>query len=557
MSQVEYAHGRGSLERRFLLACYPSLRQFLELAQDNAWVPVWTEVLADTETPVSLYLRLRLPEVPSFLLESAEDSHHLGRYSIMGFEPWLVFTSRGATSHLSIFPSSSSLSDLGPAPLALGQVLAWLKYQLPREAQPEPFAGGLVGYIGYDAVRQLEHLPNLLRADLDLPETYLVLSRLLLIYDHLRRTVTILYLVPGLRELPDIGMPGNSLNKRQRPLSPEDNYRQAVAKLEEVVKKIDGGSGADYGFASFSTDAGDSSSVSGGDAEDSWKSNFSRLQFLQAVERAKDYIAAGEALQIVLSQRLELPFQGDSFSVYRQLRRINPSPYMFYLDGVHFQLAGSSPEMLVKVQNRAIETRPIAGTRPRGRVPEEDARLAQELLADPKERAEHLMLVDLGRNDLGRVAAPGSVQVPEFMVVEHYSHVMHLVSRVTGCLDSNRDPWQAFWACFPAGTVSGAPKVRAMEIIEELEPNRRGPYAGAVGYLGLNGNLDTCITIRTLVFTGGKVYAQAGAGIVADSRPEAEYQETLNKARALLQAVMAASRCGRRLSHTTGRGKTQ
>ncbi|MBE3588734.1 MAG: chorismate-binding protein [Thermoanaerobacteraceae bacterium] len=395
--------------------------------------------------------------------------------------------------------------------------------ELPR------FYGGAVGYFAYDLVRWLERLPSTTRDDLDLPDMILSFTGTLLVMDHLRHTLQVVVnTLPGSR--------------------PEVAYRQAVEHIEHIWRLINGPlcSGdrpADGFYGSLREGDGP---APGGDKKPMNKaalqeppSSVTREEFCSLVCRAKEYIRQGDILQVVLSQRLQVPFAGDPFQVYRRLRRINPSPYLYYLDLGDVAIAGSSPEMLVRVENGVAETRPIAGTRPRGASVEADEALAAELLADPKERAEHVMLVDLGRNDLGRVCLPGTVTVPQFMVVEKYSHVMHLVSAVRGNLAEGWAAFDALKACFPAGTVSGAPKVRAMEIIEELEPVSRGPYAGAVGYLGYNGNLDTAITIRTIVFHRGYAYVQAGAGIVADSDPEREYQETLNKARALLQTLAA------------------
>ena len=402
--------------------------------------------------------------------------------------------------------------------------------ELPR------FYGGAVGYFAYDLVRWLERLPSTTGDDLNLPDMVLLFTGTLLVMDHLRHTLRVVVnTLPGSR--------------------PEVARRRAVERIEHIWRLINGPVSsvdrpADGFYGSLRegngpATGGEGDSVTGGEpmnkaALQELPSSVTREEFQSLVRRAKEYIRQGDILQVVLSQRLQVPFAGDPFQVYRRLRRINPSPYLYYLDLGDVAIAGSSPEMLVRVENGMAETRPIAGTRPRGASAGVDEALAAELLVDPKERAEHVMLVDLGRNDLGRVCKPGTVTVPQFMVVEKYSHVMHLVSAVRGNLAEGRTAFDALKACFPAGTVSGAPKVRAMEIIEELEPESRGPYAGAVGYLGYNGNLDTAITIRTIVFHRGYAYVQAGAGIVADSDPEREYQETLNKARALLQTLAAS-----------------
>ncbi|MGI9953513.1 anthranilate synthase component I [Moorellaceae bacterium AZ2] len=465
-------------------------------------IPVWQEVLADTDTPVSLYLKLgRTPY--SYLLESIEGGERLGRYSFIGFDPLLVYRCRGNKGTLLREGREEEVSGTLDF---LRRLLQELRVSPLPPGVPR-FFGGLVGYFAYDVVRQLEKLPAKGRDDLKLPDIYLVLNRTLLIYDHLLRTVKVVCLA--------------------RSGDPQD-YQAAQVRLQKVI-------GLMRKNAEAQPREGEGPEVSSGPV--SYRANMTAEEFKDKVKRIQEYIAAGDCIQVVLSQRLEIPFRGDTFAVYRRLRTINPSPYMFYLNFPEVQLVGSSPEMLVRVENGVIENRPIAGTRPRGRTAEEDLELAQELQNNEKERAEHLMLLDLGRNDVGRIAIPGSVQVPQFMAIENYSHVMHLVSSVTGRLAPDKNALDALLACFPAGTVSGAPKVRAMEIIAELEPNSRGPYAGAVGYLSLNGNMDTCIAIRTIVFTRGMAYVQAGAGIVADSEPEAEYEETLNKARALLKAL--------------------
>lgn len=465
-------------------------------------IPVWQEVLADTDTPVSLYLKLgRTPY--SYLLESIEGGEKLGRYSFIGFDPLLVYRCRDNKGTLFWEGREEEISGTLDF---LRRLLQELRVSPLLPGVPR-FFGGLVGYFAYDVVHQLEKLPAKGRDDLQLPDIYLVLNRNLLIYDHLLRTVKVVCLA--------------------RSGDPQD-YRAAQARLQKVIELM-------RQNAEPQPREGEGPEVSPRPA--GYRANMTAEEFKNKVKRIQEYIAAGDCIQVVLSQRWEIPFQGDTFAVYRRLRAINPSPYMFYLNFPEVQLVGSSPEMLVRVEDGVIENRPIAGTRPRGRTAEEDRKLAQELQNNEKERAEHLMLLDLGRNDVGRIAIPGSVQVPQFMALENYSHVMHLVSSVTGRLAPGKNALDALLACFPAGTVSGAPKVRAMEIIAELEPNSRGPYAGAVGYLSLNGNMDTCIAIRTIVFTRGRAYVQAGAGIVADSDPEAEYEETWNKARALLKAL--------------------
>ncbi|WP_173298460.1 anthranilate synthase component I [Thermanaeromonas sp. C210] len=465
-------------------------------------IPVWQEVLADTDTPVSLYLKFgRTPY--SYLLESIEGGERLGRYSFIGFDPLLVYRCRGDESALLREGREEKVSGTLDF---LRRLLQELRVSPLPPGAPR-FFGGLVGYFAYDVVRRLEKLPTNGKDDLQLPDIYLVLSRTLLIYDHLLRTVKVVCLARR--------------GDRQ-------DYEAAQARLQKVIGLMRENS------PEHPPRSQDPDLISG---PVTYRANMTAEEYKNKVRRIQEYIAAGDCIQVVLSRRLELPFRGDTFAVYRRLRTINPSPYMFYLNFPEVQLVGSSPEMLVRVEDGIIENRPIAGTRPRGRTAGEDRELAEDLQNSEKERAEHLMLLDLGRNDVGRVAVPGSVQVPQFMALENYSHVMHLVSRVTGRLAPGQNALDALLACFPAGTVSGAPKVRAMEIIAELEPNWRGPYAGAVGYLSLNGNMDTCIAIRTIAFTRGMAYVQAGAGIVADSEPEAEYEETMNKARGLLKSL--------------------
>ncbi len=483
-----------------------------------AHVPVGRHLPLDTETPISALLKLQ-DRAPVFLLESVEQATHIGRYSFLGL---------GARFQARVYPQALELlspyggirvpleANANPFPV-LRQVTQALAAApptgLPAGDLP-PFYGGWVGYWAYDMVRFFERLPQHARDDLHLPWAWLVIPEVLLVFDHVRRDGLAFVLV----EAPD----GD--------VDPEQARREADRVLEPLVERLHGP------LPALPT-------TPLAEAQPAWRSNLTQEAFEAMVLRAKEYIAAGDIFQVVLSQRLTRPTAAHPLSIYRVLRRLNPSPYMFYLDlggQPPLRLIGASPEMLVRLRDGLAETRPIAGTRPRGRTPEEDAALEAELKADPKERAEHVMLVDLGRNDLGRVCEYGTVQVPDFMVVERYSHVMHLVSRVVGRLRPEFDAWDLLQAAFPAGTVSGAPKVRAMEIIDELEPVRRGPYAGAVGYIGFQGNMDTCITIRTIVMKGETAYLQAGAGIVEDSIPQREWEETLHKARALGLAVEQA-----------------
>jgi anthranilate synthase component I len=476
-------------------------------------IPIAHEFLDDTETPVSAFLKLR-QQAGCFLLESAEQGLSLGRYSFLGIKAWESIRLNGHTMTVrrSGIDTEYDLASHGGDPFGfMASHLA--NYRLPPLDGQPPFIGGAVGYFGYDCVRHVEHLPDAPNDDLRLPDMAFLLTDLVVVFDHLRHTITLV----------------TNIFRDEEPHF-EMAYEAAVARLIEVKNRLRAPIPAPTWSLGRSTDSR-APVISGFDKKD----------FLQAVERTREYIHAGDAFQVVLSQRFERPVNISGFSIYRGLRAVNPSPYMYYMSFRDFEIVGSSPEPLVTVGGTHAETRPIAGTRPRGATPAEDAALAEEMLADEKERAEHLMLVDLGRNDLGRVSRPGTVKMQSFMEVERYSHVMHLVSSVTGELNEGVSGTDALRAVFPAGTVSGAPKVRAMEIIDELEPTRRGPYAGAIGYLSYSGELDSCICIRTMLVRDGRAYVQAGAGIVADSDPEREYQETQNKARALFRAIEVAA----------------
>ncbi len=488
----------------------PSKQEFVALAQKGNLIPVWRDILADLETPVSAFLKLAQGDF-AFLLESVEGGEHVARYSFLGTQPLLLFRSKGDTV---LLEQSGSLQvhrlQQGEDPLhRLKQVMAQFHF-VPSPDLPR-FCGGFVGYIGYDMVRFFECLPNLAVDDLELPDCYLMLADTVVVFDHLRRKMRILV---------------NAFVNQD----PAKAYEAAVERIDSIIHRLRSTNLNPPSFSPVATKT--LSEVT---------SNFTREGFEAIVERAKEYIAAGDIIQVVLSQRFQTQVNAPPFDIYRALRSINPSPYMFYLSFGDLKLIGSSPEILVSCFGTKVITRPLAGTRPRGRTPEEDTALEQELLSDPKERAEHIMLVDLGRNDLGRVCKIGTVKTTELMRVERYSHVMHIYSTVEGELDTSRyDVFDALRATFPAGTVSGAPKIRAMEIIEELEPTKRGPYAGSVGYFSFNGNMDMAITIRTIVLRGNTAFVQAGAGIVADSVPEREYQETVNKSKALLSAIQAA-----------------
>jgi anthranilate synthase component 1 len=502
---------------------YPLRSDYPEAAEDAKFgiTPVWEEIMVDLETPISIFKKTATGD-HAFLLESVEGGEQLARYSFMGFDPLVIFHARGTT--ITIESEGHTTVEDGNPLNRLRELMADLRVG-PTPDEPR-FFGGAVGYFGYDLVRHFENIPETTIDDLSLPDCFFILTRVVLIYDHIRHTLKIVALVPK------NGDPASAYNEAQQVI---DRVKRRIARALPVpaaaLEDVDGGTAPDGDSALAEADPGVGISVT---------SNITRDDFLDSVRRAKEYIEAGDIFQVVLSQRLQIQLGADPFEVYRRLRSLNPSPYMYYLHFGDIQIVGSSPEMLVRVEHGTVETRPIAGTRRRGGSQTEDDALAQELRADPKECAEHLMLVDLGRNDVGRVCEYGSVQVTRLMEIERYSHVMHLVSVVQGRLAAGRDAYDALSSCFPAGTLSGAPKIRAMEIIEEMETTRRGPYGGAIGYLGFNGNMDACITIRTIMIRGETAYVQAGAGIVADSDPEFEYEESLQKAEALLQAISEA-----------------
>ena len=485
----------------------PTLDEFKALAGQGNLAPIVQELPADLETPVSVYLKLRSGG-PSFLLESVERGEQLGRYSFIGVHPPLVLTARGPT--VTIKSAAGALLEtrtLPDDPLAAVADLLHQRHPIELPGLPR-FTGGAVGFLSYDWVRFHERLPQTAPDDLNLPDFIFLLADNLVIFDHVRHRLLVL----ANARLDD---------------DPLASYADAVARIDGIVARLRQPSMA----------PAIPETVSGAP----WRSNFSQTEFETAVRQAKSYIAAGDIFQVVLSQRLQRDTDADPFTIYRALRMLNPSPYMFFLqltDDLH--IVGSSPEMHVRLEGRTAQLHPIAGTRWRGASPAEDACLAADLLADPKERAEHVMLVDLGRNDLGRVCEVGTVKVPLMMNVERYSHVMHITSDVQGTLAAEHDAFSLLRATFPAGTLSGAPKVRAMQIIEELEGTRRGVYGGCVGYIDYDGTMDTCITIRTIVMRGKTCFLQAGAGIVADSDPTAEWHESMNKAKALAVAVEQA-----------------
>lgn len=483
-------------------------KHLLELAREQGatHVPVVRTVAADLLTPVSAFLKIAANEAESFLLESVEGGEHVGRYSYLGVRPFMVVTP--LFDGIEIRRGKKIEKRRGDVLRLVAELMAEHK-PLRGIGDLPPFTAGAVGFVAYDFVRRLERIPSTAKNDLHAPDLCLMFFDRVLAFDHVKQQIQIIASA-------DVSDPKNAAGEIKR----------AERDLDEIERKL----------AASIRPARPRKLASKTNAE----AVTSKKDFVKSVRRAKEYIAAGDVFQVVLSQRWDLKIKSEPFEVYRSLRRVNPSPYMFYLRNIDCHVLGSSPEMLVKVTGQKLEYRPIAGTRPRAADPEEDRRRERELRADEKERAEHVMLVDLGRNDLGRVSEFGSVEVRELMTVERYSHVMHLVSSLQSRMRPELGPLDAFAACFPAGTLSGAPKVRAMQIIEELESVRRGIYGGAVLYADFGGDLNSCIAIRTMVVDGKKAHVQAGAGIVADSDPEREYEECVSKAGALLRAVEQA-----------------
>jgi anthranilate synthase component 1 len=480
-------------------------QEFERLTKLHTVVPLVETMLADLHTPVSIYLSLRSETASSFLLESVEPDEKIGRYSFVGTDPFLLIKAKG---------SVVEIENGGKKETRGGKVLDVLqefsaRYTGIADGERLGFTGGFLGYFGYDRVNEIENVPLHPVSEENVPDAMFGLFNAVVKFDHLRQLLTVIC---------------NVIVDKNR--TPEEQYNEGKNKLEDILAQLSKTPATENNFRCDLAPARDGSD---------------REAFCRSVEKAKNYIYEGDIFQVVLSRRMQVPYSGDPFPVYRALRIINPSPYLFYLDFKSVRLIGSSPEVLVRVQDNIASVMPIAGTRKRGKTQEDDLRLEEELLRDEKEMSEHVMLVDLGRNDIGRVSEFGSVHVPVFKHLKRFSHVMHLESEVQGRLRKSVSSLDALRACFPAGTVSGAPKVRAMEIITELEPARRGIYAGAVGYLGFDGTLDTCIAIRTIVAANGLITVQAGAGIVADSVPELEYKETANKAQALLDALAAAS----------------
>ena len=489
---------------------FPSMEEFEREASANAVVPVWVELVADSETPLSLLTKLR-DDGPAFLLESAEQSDLVGRYSFVGTGARAVVTARDGTITFRKSDGTTETTESADPLAELDRIMASYRCQ-PRPELPG-FTGGAVGYLGYEAVCSFEpSVPKARVDDLDLPEMMFLIADTVVAFDHKSRRIKVVA----------SAFPGE--------LGSDEARREAVSRIVSLIGKLHGPSSL-VPFAAVT----ESPRIP-------VQSNFTREDFENSVLAAKEFIRAGDIFQIVLSQRFSIPYEGDPVHLYRALRFINPSPYMFclLLPG-DIALVGSSPEVHVKVTNGEVQIRPIAGTRRRGATLTEDEALADELLDDPKERAEHLMLVDLARNDVGRISEFGSVSLTDFMTVERYSHVMHIVSNVTGRLSSDHSPLDVLRATFPAGTVSGSPKIRGMQIIASMEPTQRGSYAGAVGYLGFDASLDSCIALRTVLLRGGKAHVQAGAGIVADSDPSSEFQETVNKAMGVVRAVELAT----------------
>lgn len=491
---------------------FPTFDEFRQLAGAGKGniIPVYRQLFADTLTPVSAFQKISDTDY-AFLLESAAGGEKIARYSFLGANPFVEFTSFGNRVEIK---RGAHKQETAYTEDPLGVLNKEMQAFIPVQIQGLPkFFSCAVGYLGYDTVRYFERLPNTPHDDLSLPDIQVMFYDTVIIFDHLTKTIKVVCTAHINRE------------------HVEDIYAEVAQKIDRIIEKL----------RTPVTSLSDDITTNGG-ISISFSSNFQKADFLKAVDRCKEYIRAGDIFQVVISQRLKTQTRANPFDIYRVLRVINPSPYMFYLKLGSLKLIGSSPEVMVKVEDMKITVRPIAGTRRRGKDDTEDTLFAQELITDPKERAEHIMLLDLGRNDVGRVSHYGSVHIDEKMVIEKYSHVMHITSSVCGVLREDKNAFDSLKACLPAGTLSGAPKIRAMEIIDEIEPTKRGPYGGAVGYFDFFGNLNTCITIRTILLKGNDAYIQAGAGIVADSIPEREYEETLNKAKGLLKAIELAEK---------------
>jgi anthranilate synthase component 1 len=500
----------------------PDFETFSRLAEQGDLVPIYRQLTGDTLTPVSAFGKIDTGPC-SFLFESVVGGERVGRFSFLGADPFLQFAAYENEVVLTtgVEVRRYSVDDpLKELERQLGPFRSVDLAELPR------FCGGAVGYAGYDVVRYSERLPHAPQDDRGLPDLFFAFYDRMVVFDHINKTIAVVAMARTRKS--DIA------DAKDAPASKSlaASYDDACRRVDELVEQLEQ-EGAELKLSDLDVESNPTRG---------FRSNFAQDDFEAAVEKCKAYIRAGDIFQVVISQRLELETTARPLDIYRALRVVNPSPFLFYLRTPETFLVGSSPEIMVRVEDGVVTNRPLAGTRPRGRGEDEDRRLAEELLADPKERAEHIMLVDLARNDVGRVAAYNTVTLSDVMAIERYSHVMHITSNVTGRLAPGKTAFDALRACVPAGTVSGAPKVRAMQIIDELEPLRRGPYAGAVGYIDFTGNMDTCIALRTLVLKGKTAYLQAGAGIVADSVPSREYEETLNKAKGLLKAIEVAEK---------------
>jgi anthranilate synthase component I len=504
----------------------PSYDEFAALAREHTVVPVYRQLIGDTLTPVSAFCKVQEGDW-SFLFESVVGGERIGRYSFVGAGPFLRFQAWGNRVQVTAEGRTQELDHPDPIQL-LQEHLS--RYRAPAMPGLPRFCGGAVGYAAYDSVRYTERLPNAPYDDRQLPDLCFAFFDRMVIFDHLNKTIAV---VAHVHVTPPT--PPSQGGEEELKWS----YREACKRVDQLVERLQQNV-ADLQLTDIDTTSPPLTKGGLGGVAPRYKSNFTRPAFENAVRKCQEYIKAGDIFQVVISQRLQTETRARPFDIYRALRVINPSPFMFFLRAGNHTLVGSSPEVMVRVEGDKVTTRPLAGTRRRGGTETEDERLAQELLADPKERAEHIMLVDLGRNDIGRVSQYGTVELSDVMVIERYSHVMHISSNVTGRIQGGKTALDALRACLPAGTLSGAPKVRAMEIIDELEPHRRGPYGGAVGYVDFSGNMDTCIALRTLVLKGQTAYLQAGAGIVADSVPAQEYEETISKAMGLLRAIEIA-----------------
>jgi anthranilate synthase component 1 len=496
---------------------FPAYDEFEQLAQRGNTIPVYCQLLADHLTPVMAFMALSADSPHAFLLESVVGGENIARYSFLATHPTMTF--EATREQIRIQGPDGLKEETSPDPLSrLSELLA--SFQAVANPDLPRFTGGLVGYAGYDVVRYYEPLPNPPEDDRQLPDLLFGLYDNMVVFDHVRKTILVIS------------------NAHVDTDGVERGYQKACDRIAATIERLSAPQRARIGHIERQ-----------GDPTLPFTANFTRAGFEKAVEACKEYIKAGDIFQVVLSQRLEVETPAQPFDIYRALRVVNPSPFMFYLKSPQVTLVGASPEIMCRVENGIVTNRPLAGTRRRGKTPEEDRALEVELLADPKERAEHIMLVDLGRNDVGRVAEPGTVELTDVMTIERYSHVMHISSNVRGKLAPGKTAFDALRAALPVGTVSGAPKVRAMQIIDEFEPTRRGPYAGAVGYVDFAGNMDTCIALRTMVIMPGltasgkrRVFVQAGAGLVADSQPHTEYEETINKAKGLLRAIEVAEK---------------